>query len=123
MTWSEKGDGYCSLVTCDGVVGDLEHLLVGCPALQSIRNNMFDLWEQKLSGCDPLYQLFQKMRSGPPEAMSCFLLNPAANPELIHLNQTFGPNMFENALYLTRTFVYSIHREKLKLTGKWTFDD
>ena len=121
--WSEKGDGYCSLVTCDRVVGDLEHLLVGCPALQSIRNNMFDLWEQKLSGCDPLYQLFQKMRSGPPEAMSCFLLNPAANPELIHLNQTFGPNMFENALYLTRTFVYSIHREKLKLTGKWTFDD
>ena len=35
--WSGNIGGYCAMSTCDKVVGDLEHLLLACPALEETR--------------------------------------------------------------------------------------
>ena len=118
--WTNNSRGICSMTTCINEIGYIEHMLLLCPALQHVRRKMFIIWERKLNCCVPLYQLFLKMSNGSRHDMVSFLLNPCANPDLISLAQTFGERILENSLYLTRTYVYAIHREKLILTGKLT---
>ena len=39
--------GFCLADTCHGVEGDLVHMLVICPALQSTRNRLVSFWKEK----------------------------------------------------------------------------
>ena len=41
--WTSNNLGHCHLATCVGVVGDLEHLLVTCPGLATVRSRMWDM--------------------------------------------------------------------------------
>ena len=45
--WSDNRQGYCLADTCYNVVGDLEHLLVHCPALEAERNELKKKWFTK----------------------------------------------------------------------------
>ena len=38
--WSDNRQGYCLAETCDQLVGDLEHMLLHCPALHQARQNL-----------------------------------------------------------------------------------
>ena len=118
--WSGIGGGFCAMSTCDQVVGDLEHMLVKCPAFHEMRVRFLSIWRQKLCHLKPLLDLFMRVINGPAEKHVAFLLNPSANPDLQILAQTYGYTVIEHTSYLTRTFLYNIHREKLKLLGKWT---
>ena len=118
--WSGVGGGFCVMSTCDKVLGDLQHLLLKCPAFHDMRARFLTMWRQKLCHLEPLLDLFMRIINGPDEKHIAFLLNPSANPDLQALAQTYGSVVIEHSCYLTRTFIYNIHREKLKLTGKWT---
>ena len=45
--WTDNHNGFCLANTCDQVVGDLEHLLLHCPALQIARSNLEQMWLAK----------------------------------------------------------------------------
>ena len=53
--------------------------------------------------------------------MMKFILDPTSLPEIIRLWQTCGPEILAIVFYLTRTFVYALHRKKLILVGKWPY--
>ena len=42
-------------------------------------------------------------------------------PEIICLYQTYGMPVLDIVYYMTRTYVYGLHRKKLILTGKWPY--
>ena len=51
--------GYCLADTCNEVVGDLVHMLVVCPALQSVRKRLVKFWFDRSAAtqlCSGLYQ-------------------------------------------------------------------
>ena len=117
--WSGNIGGYCAMSTCDKVVGDLEHLLLACPALEETRARLFSIWNQRLRHIPPLLSLFLSFINGPANEFIPFLLNPSSNSQILALTQVFGSSIMENAMYFSRTFLYNIHKEKLKLMGKW----
>ena len=117
--WSSNRSGFCLSDTCQNVKGDLVHLLSVCPALESTRHSLHSLWFSKTADCPPLHGLVLKILNSTPECQVRFILDPTACPELIKLIQMFGKEIQDRVLYLTRTWAFSIHRQKLKLLGRW----
>ena len=48
-----------------------------------------------------------------------FLLDSVSFPEIINLTQTIGQEILDVVMYLTRTWAFAVHRQKLKLLGRW----
>ena len=117
--WSSNPRGYCEAATCVQVKGDLEHLLVSCPALQDDRDRLYKLWLHKSVDLPPLHDLLSRIMTGTAEEQVKFILNPNANTEVIALVQLYGQPILNHIMYLTRTIAYNLHRKKLILTGRW----
>ena len=105
--------------TCHNVKGDLLHLLIVCPALEHTRHRLHSLWCSKSADCPPLHSLVLRILGSSPESQVRFILDSTPCPELIKLIQMFGKEIQDRVLYLTRTWAFSIHRQKLKLLGRW----
>ena len=117
--WSTNKSGYCLSDTCHQVVGDLEHLLAVCPALEQVRNRLHSLWCLKTVDCPPLHRVILRILGSNPITQVKFLLDSVSFPEVIHLTQTLGQELLDRVMYLTRTWVFAVHRQKLKLLGRW----
>ena len=85
--WSSNKEGFCEADTCFQVHGDLEHLLITCPALDYDRGRLYDLWLQKSQPCPPLHQLLLTITSSAPMQQVSFILNPSAHPVLYFWTQ------------------------------------
>ena len=119
--WSQKEDGHCSLsVECFDSLEDIPHILQYCPALSSIRKQLYeytlnfsfnlptDARDVILSCCDS---------SSPNYCL--FLLDCSCLPDVIRLRQKYGSDILHKIFELTRTWVFLIHRERLKRLGRW----
>ena len=76
-------------------------------------------WKQKICHLKPVLDHFLRLCNGSTNNFVAFLLNPSANSDLLCLTQTYGSFVIEQTMYLARTFIFSLHRDKLKLTGRW----
>ena len=120
--WTANKDGYCLLEGCNQVVGDLEHLLVHCPGLHTVRSNLEQMWLARTAFIPPLQDYVQKVLTSSAAVRMAFILDCVAVPEIISLHQTHGMAVIETVLYITRTYAYCMHRKKLILTGKWPYN-
>ena len=50
-----------------------------------------------------------------------FLLDPTTKPLVISLTQTQGTQITEKLCYMTRTWLYYMHKERLKQLGFWKY--
>ena len=117
--WSTNRDGYCLSATCHQVEGDLEHLLIVCPALEHVRNRLHSLWLLKTVNFLPLHHLILRVLGSEPTVQAKFILDSTANPEVITLIQDFGQEVQNMVMYLTRTWAFSMHRHKMIMLGRW----
>ena len=119
--WTTNKDGYCLLEGCNQVVGDLEHLLVHCPGLHTVRSNLEQMWLARTAFIPPLHVFVKKVLTSSAAVRMAFILDCVSVPEIVSLHQTHGMAVIQTVLYITRTYAYSIHRKKLILTGKWPY--
>ena len=119
--WSDNQHGYCLADTCHEVVGDLEHLLLHCPALQQPRQNLLKMWLTKSAALPQLHSLVVHVMGSTPAMRMIFILDPTSMPEIISLHNMHGKVVFDMVLYMARTYVYGLHRKKLILAGKWPY--
>ena len=117
--WSANRSGHCSSPTCDQVAGDLEHLLIVCPALDHIRHRLHSLWCLKTANCPPLHSLIMRILGSSSGTQLKFILDSMAFPQLISLVQFYGQEILDRVMYLTRTWAFSIHKHKSILLGNW----
>ena len=117
--WSDNRHGYCLAPTCHQVSGDLEHLLICCPALEHTRHRLHSLWCLKTADCLPLQALITQVLGSDPSLQVKFILDSTSNPQVIRLSQAFGPEIIDRLMYLTRTWAFTVHKHKLKLLGRW----
>ena len=117
--WSSNRSGHCLADTCQNVRGDLEHLLITCPALEHSRHRLHSLWCLKTVDCPPLHRLILRMLGSTPETQVRFILDSTAFPEVIGLMQLYGQEIQDRILYLTRTWAFTLHRQKMKILGRW----
>ena len=121
--WSKNKAGVCLLSEgCKTVLDDLHHILLFCPALQPIRDKLVNF---TISYCDRLpHQLGTAILTFlvPTHPLYCqFLVDCSPIAEVISLVQTYGRDSLTHLFHITRTWCYSLHRERLKMLGRWNF--
>ena len=119
--WSDNRQGYCMADTCLETVGDLEHLLLHCPALQGVRDNLLQMWLSKAAIIPDLLAFVGRVLMATPTMKMAFILDPLSMPELAELCKHYGDIIFDTVAYMGRTYVYGLHRKKLILMGKWPY--
>ena len=118
--WSSIRKGNCLAETCQEVPGTLEYLLIQCPALVGVRSQLQTLFSTKTIGFPSLHNLvMKKVLSSTATQQVKFILDASADAELLQLVQLHGQQVLDLVLYLTRTWAYCIHREKMILIGRW----
>ena len=120
--WSQNRKGICLFECCRDleIPEDLHHILSVCPALEEIRGKLHRFTNSKCSTlpsevtkivightrpCDPLFVHF--------------LLDCSQFPEVIRCVQKYGPKILATTFHITRTWCYSLHRERLKMLNRW----
>ena len=119
--WSDNPGGYCLASTCNKVIGDLEHMLLHCPALSIARNNLHDMWLHRSAQYPGLLSLVNQVLHGPDTLKMIFILDPTSIPAVDHLVCKHDMQVLDLVFYMTMSLAYGLHRKKLILTGRWPY--
>ena len=57
--------------------------------------------------------------SSTPNIQTQFVLDPGVFPDVIILGQTYGRPFLDHIFYLTRTYAFYLHRQRLIKLGRW----
>ena len=121
--WSTVNrEGYCLLKTCNSMIGSLEHMLISCPGLQSVRTRMQGMYLEKTSILVPLQRAISELFGASPEDQLQLILDPMSIDLLKSLACIYGPTVCDVLFYCSRTFAYYLYREKAKLLNQWPGD-
>ena len=121
--WSATNKlGHCLASTCTEVVGDLEHILVVCPALEHVRERLRKMWLERTSQSPALNEMIKMVFISSPPVQVQFILDPTLFDGVNMLVELYGIPVLLHVMYLTRTYAYYMHREKLILQGRWPGD-
>ena len=120
--WSSNKGGCCLLSSdCQDVIEDVEHVLQLCPALDVTRKNLLEFNEvfiKKLELPD-IGILIQQLCSTKNEYFCQFLIDCSSLPQVIILAQHYGPSILRPLYEVSRTWIFSLHRERLRRLGRW----
>ena len=112
-------NGFCLAGTCTNQVESIEHILISCPAYSAVRDRLKLLW---LSSTDAtIREIVSKAMCDPPQMLLQFLLDCSVIPTVISAAQCYGQGVYDTLFYLTRTWCFSVHRERLKVLNRWNF--
>ena len=119
--WADKETGIRRVPGCTGdLPGTLLHLATGqCPGLASATAAAAAHWSSFLKVHPLLLPLIQVISSSSPEVFLSFLLGPATEAPVIALAQEQGRDVVNQLCFMTRTWLYTLHRERLKKLGYW----
>ena len=117
--WKAGQTGFCPAPDCHELE-TLEHILVFCQYYDETRAKLHRLWTST-SNLHVL-QLLSAALNGPPLDLVQFILDASVHPSVIYLTQSYGPELLFTIFHLTRTWCFSIHRERAKLQGRFGFD-
>ena len=121
--WSSNHRGFCLLSPdCQDLVEDLPHIVKTCPALDQTRLRLKDYTNQYvqektlsddlrdliLDTFDPRHPMFYK-----------YLLDCSCLPPVVRLVQQHGQEVLHHLFALSRTWLFVLHRERLKILGRW----
>ena len=120
--WSKNKKGVCLLSDgCSNMLEDLTHILQICPALSRFRQNLAQFTQEysdKLENQDIQTILLSHCEISHPSFMN-FLLDCSSLPQVIACVQLHGNDVLYHLFRVTRTWIYVLHRERLKLLGRW----
>ena len=120
--WSRGSTGNCEIPGCSDEPGTLLHLATGqCPSLTAAKSKVVLLWKDFLTTNPVLFPLVSDISLGDQSHFLSFLVDPSTNPSVISLIQTNKPelDLLNKLFYLTRTWLYTLHKERLSLLGLW----
>ena len=119
--WSSNEQGFCLLPSCAGLClkEDLEHILLNCGSLAPTRQRL-SAFTINFSKTVPLLSSTLLQLTNPSQHLyTQFLLDCSAIPEVISLVQDHGADVLHHLFKVSRTWCYSIHRERLRILGRW----
>ena len=116
--WSGDSTGFCKVPGCADVPGTLQHIATGeCPGLAAALVRAVALWKNFLLQNPVLFPIVKHYSLG--DSFLGFLLDPTTKPLVISLTQKHGPQISEKLCYMTRTWLFYMHKERLKQLGLW----
>ena len=116
--WSGDPTGHCKVPGCSDQPGTLLHMATGeCPGLTAALIRAVALWKSFLQQNPLLFPVVKEYSLG-NEFLS-FLLDPTSKPLVISLTQVHGKQITDKLCYMTRTWLFYMHKERLKQLGIW----
>ena len=106
--------GFCTSATCENVNGTLEHILMSCPAYNVTREEQFNLCLSKTVMFPHLHGFIKEILHADEDTKTQFFLEPMAFQVIRQECSNHGLHYLGTISYLSRSFVFSIHREFIK---------
>ena len=115
--------GHCLLRPCTNmnISEDISHILLHCPALSTTRERLRDLFMDSKLRHPHISSITDFLQSDDTTMKTQFLLDCSTMYPVIKHIQEYGNQVLDILFYLTRTWCYSMHRERLKQLGRWNF--
>ena len=111
--WSDCRTSRCPAPICLSNSETVEHILLHCPAYSLTRLNILEKFKSVLN--PSIQVLVTTALTKTNSYMLQFLLDASVLPETRSLIQSIGDGILYQIFSLTRSWCYSIHRERLKL--------
>ena len=121
--WSLNKSGSCLLspeCSTQGLREDVRHLLKYCPALHEIREKLYDYTVDVTSKFDTFLQEQIRTLCSPVHQDFCqFIIDCSTIPSVISMVQSYGSSILSDIFEISRTWIFVIHRERLRRLDRW----
>ena len=120
--WSGNPEGFCLCPSCDGLQEkeDLEHILLYCPSLSPTRKRLYNFTINYARAVPAISETILDLTKPTQPLLFQFLLDCSVIPRVISLVQEHGEDVLHHLFKVSRTWCYSLHRDRLKILGRWT---
>ena len=117
--WSRNRDRFCLAPGCNNVVESVKHILIDCQAYISCKTRLYSLWISY--PCPVVHNLVLEAFSNETDYLLQFILDCSVLPSVISATQCYGVAILEKLFYLTRSWCWSIHKQRMKMLGRWNY--
>ena len=118
---SKNHHGFCLLSCCDqDIYEDEEHILLSCGSLSSTRQTLSKFTLNYAKAFPHLSDILLTFTNPAHPDFFQFLLDCSAVPQVISLEQLHSKESLYSLFKVTWTWCYSLHRDRLKMLGRWT---
>ena len=118
--WSSNKQGFCLLSpACSEVVEDLPHILRFCHGLHQTREKLVDFTIKYAKTVPAIADLILNLSTPSNPDFCQFLLDCSCLEPVIHAVQTHGQDVLHHLFRITRTWVYTLHKARMKSLGRW----
>ena len=120
--WSNNKLGVCLIsASCTDETENIPHILYGCPALQPTRDR---LKKFSMEYCDNLElavikDITTSFLNATVTEFCQFLLDCSVLEPVIDAKELYGDEVITHLFNITRTWVYTLHKERMKRLGRW----
>ena len=118
--WTNSS-GHCRLSPVCETSEDIIHFLKFCSALDQSRRNLFSFTEAYCASHPVITNIIQTYCTNSTEGRRfCqFILDCSVLPEVVVAVQNYGTIIHTHLFNISRIWCYTLHRERLKLLGRW----
>ena len=117
--WTTNKEGFCLSPTCTNTIEDTKHILVQCNAYIDCKRRLYSLWLSTRNKV--VLKLVLEALSNESEYLLQFIIDCSVLPSVIEATQSHGNFVLKELFYLTRSWCFSIHRQRMKMLGRWNF--
>ena len=118
--WSRHSTGMCLLSeSCSSTAEDISHILVFCGALQPTREKLMRFSLDYCKSLPQVKKLVHQFCHPTNPQFAQFLLDCSVLPQVINEIQEHGDEVLHHMFHITRTWCYTLHKERMKMLGRW----
>ena len=121
--WRSHSTGVCLLSPdCFSTKEDLNHILRDCVALNPTREKLVDFTNKYCTQLNPVLSQLIKDHVNTANSLYCqYLIDCSTLPAVISTSLALGPEVLHHMFTVTRTWIYTIHKERLRRLGRWNY--
>jgi hypothetical protein len=101
------------------MVEDLPHILRYCHGLHQTREKLVDFTIKYSKSVPVIADLILNLSTPTNPDFCQFLLDCTSLQQVIQATQKHGPDVLHHLFRVTRTWVYTLHKARMKILGRW----
>ena len=119
--WSKNPSGFCLSPSCEGkgAVEDIPHIFLQCDSLSHVRQRLVVFTLTYAQHVPHLSDILLSLTNSDNGHFLQFMMDCSVIPQVIALVQVYGQEVLHHLFKISRTWCYSLHRERLKILGRW----
>ena len=107
--------------SCEGTgnVEDVHHIFLKCDSLSHVRQRLVAFTLEYSQRVPLISDILLSLTNPRSDLFLQFMMDCSVIPQVITLVQTYGQDVLHHLFKVSRTWCYSLHRERLRILGRW----